>query len=248
MIGNIVGAIPGAGMQVAIFMAYDQVKRFKRKLKFGTGVPEGVAAAECANNSVVGSSMIPLLALGVPGNAVSALFLGALMIHGLRTGPNFFAESPQIAYPLIVAFLLASLLLIPLGTVFSNTLATQVLRMRKEVLNGLIMILCVTGAYATGNNYTYIMIACIFSVIAFVLKQFDVSFGSLILAVVLGEMVEQYYLQSRIVFKETGWFAITQRPIAFGLLILSVIFLLMPIWRNYRRKRDKRLAETEAEA
>ncbi|MCD7908308.1 MAG: tripartite tricarboxylate transporter permease [Clostridium sp.] len=89
VIGNVVGAIPGAGMTVAIFMAYDQVKRYRKDLKFGTGVPEGVAAPECANNSVVGSSMIPLLALGVPGNPASSLFLGALLIHGLRTGPKF---------------------------------------------------------------------------------------------------------------------------------------------------------------
>ena len=116
IIGNIVGAIPGAGMTVAIFMAYDQVKRSRPDLKFGTGVPEGVAAAECANNSVVGSSMIPLLALGVPGNAASALFLGALMIHGLRTGPKFFVESADVGYTLIAAFLLASIALIPISS------------------------------------------------------------------------------------------------------------------------------------
>lgn len=238
IIGNIVGAIPGAGMTVAIFMAYDQVKRSRPDLKFGTGVPEGVAAAECANNSVVGSSMIPLLALGVPGNAASALFLGALMIHGLRTGPKFFVESADVGYTLIAAFLLASIALIPVMHIFVNYLATHILRLKKEPLNALIIILCVTGAFATGNNYTYVTFAAVFGIIGFLLKRWDIPFGPLILAVVLGSMLESYYIQSTVVLRH-NWLNLFSRPISVGLLVLSVIFLLMPVRKAIRNRRSK---------
>ena len=238
VIGNIVGAIPGAGMTVAIFMAYDQVKRYRPDLKFGTGVPEGIAAVECANNSVVGSSMIPLLALGVPGNAASARFLGALLIQGLRTGPNFFVHSASVAYTLIAAFLLASILLIPVMHLFVNYCATYVLSLKREVLNGLILILCVTGAFTTGNNYQFIMIAVVFGIIGFILKKYEIPFGPLILSIVLGSMVESYYIGTMVMFR-SNVMLIFSRPICDVLLILAVIFLLMPICRALRKRRKK---------
>lgn len=240
VIGNIVGAIPGAGMTVAIFMAYDQVKRTTKKteIAFGKGAPEGVAAAECANNSVVGSSMIPLLALGVPGNAASALFLGALMIHGLRTGPKFFTESANVAYALIVAFLLASILLLPLMHIFVNYMASHVLRLKREILNSMILILCVTGAFATGNNYTYIAFACVFGLIGFLLKQWDIPFGPLILAVVLGNMLESYFIQSKVVL-HSDWNRLLSRPISMMLLMLSIFFLALPIIRFFKKRNKK---------
>src|SRR6056297_1260884 len=100
-IGNVIGVIPGAGMIMAIYFAYDQAVRSNKDKEFGTGVPEGIAAPEAANNAVVASSMVPLLSLGVPGNSTSALFLGALMIQGLRPGPSLFQNSPDIAYLII---------------------------------------------------------------------------------------------------------------------------------------------------
>lgn len=239
IIGNIVGAIPGAGMTVAIFMAYDQVKRSRPKLPFGEGVPEGVAAAECANNSVVGSSMIPLLALGVPGNAASALFLGALMIHGLRTGPKFFVESPDVAYTLIAAFLLASILLLPVMHIFVNYMATHILRLKREPLNALIIILCVTGAFASGNNYTYIAFAVVFGIVGFLLKRWNIPFGPLVLAVVLGSMLESYYIQSTVILQH-NWSNIWARPISVGLLALSVFFLLMPVYKLIKNQAAKK--------
>ena len=246
VIGNIVGAIPGAGMTVAIFMAYDQVKRYRPDLPFGEGVPEGVAAAESANNSVVGSSMIPLLALGVPGNAASALFLGALMIHGLRTGPRFFSESAPVAYTLIAAFLLASIALLPVMHIFVNYMATYVLRLSHEVLNGLILILCVTGAFASGNNYTYINFAIVFGIIGFVLKKFQLPFGPLILATVLGSMLESYYIQTTVTIRG-DFMLLLQRPICVFLLLLSIFFLLMPLYRFLKRRAaDKKAAGTPA--
>ena len=105
VIGNVIGIIPGAGMIMAIFMAYDQASRRRPNLEFGTGVPEGIAAPEAANNAVVASSMVPLLSLGVPGNSTSSLFLGALTMQGLRTGPTLFRDTPEMAYMIILGFI-----------------------------------------------------------------------------------------------------------------------------------------------
>ncbi len=126
LIGNVIGIIPGAGMVMAIFMAYDQAQRRRPSLPFGTGVPEGIAAPEAANNAVVASSMVPLLSLGVPGNSTSALFLGALTIQGLRTGPTLFRDTPDMAYMIILGFILANIIMLPLSIAYCNVLATAV--------------------------------------------------------------------------------------------------------------------------
>ena len=116
IIGTVIGIIPGTGTNVATFMSYDLEKKIsKSPEKFGAGEPMGVAAPESANNAVTGGSMVPLLALGVPGNSTSALFLGAIMIHGMRTGPVFFTEHPDVIYGLLIAFFIANLLMVPLG-------------------------------------------------------------------------------------------------------------------------------------
>src|SRR5699024_12819715 len=107
LIGSFIGIMPGSGMVMGIYIAYDRAVSMYKDKKFGTGVPEGVAAPESANNAVVASSMVPLVSLGIPGNSVSALFLGALMIHGLTPGPSLFEDNPAVAYLLVVGFFVA---------------------------------------------------------------------------------------------------------------------------------------------
>lgn len=234
-IGNIVGIIPGAGMTVAIFMAYDQAKRMRPELDFGSGIPEGVAAPECANNSVTGSSMVPLLALGIPGNPASAVFLGALMIHGLRTGPSLFRDNADIASTIIMAFLVASILLLPLMTIFCNYFATYVLRLRREFLSGLILLLCVTGAFASGNNIGDVGIAVAFGILGYVFIKFKIPMAPLILADVLGRMMESNLLQSIVLAKGDYSIFIT-RPISCVLLVLALVFLAIPLKNMLKKK------------
>lgn len=235
VIGNIVGIIPGAGMTVAIFMAYDQAKRSYPKLSFGTGEPLGVAAPECANNSVTGSSMVPLLSLGIPGNPASAVFLGALMIHGLRTGPSLFKDYADSANVLTVAFLIGSILLIPLMFIFCNYMACYVLRLKREILSGLILILCMTGAFACNNQLGDVAITIAFGVVGYILVKFKIPMAPLILAEVLGSMLESYWLQS-LVLANGNFSLFVTRPISCFLLILSAIFLIVPIWKKVTDK------------
>ena len=147
VIGTIIGIIPGAGTNVATVLAYDTEKKFgKDGNTFGKGNPRGVAAPESANNAVTGGSMVPLLALGVPGNSTSALFLGALMLQGLSTGPVLFTEHADIAYGIFISFFLVNLLMWPLGMILLRWIK-KVLAIPEALLNGIVLALCATGCY-----------------------------------------------------------------------------------------------------
>lgn len=152
VIGTIVGIIPGAGTNVATFMAYDIEKKLSGDPdSFGNGNVNGVAAPEAANNAVTGGSLVPLLALGVPGNSTSALFLGAIMIHGMRTGPVFFTEHPDIIYGLFISIIIANIIMAPLG-IFTLRYMKTILSVPEELLAGIILAFCVTGVFALATN------------------------------------------------------------------------------------------------
>ena len=239
VIGNIIGIIPGAGMIMAIFMAYDQASRRRPDLEFGTGVPEGIAAPEAANNAVVASSMVPLLSLGVPGNSTSSLFLGALTIQGLRTGPTLFRDTPDMAYMIILGFIAANIIMLPLSLFYCNFLATAVLRLKREILSGVVLTLCVTGAFAVSNNIFNIYIMVFFGFVGYVFNKYKIPQSPLILASILGSMMESNWTQS-MVYANGSLSVFVTRPLSLGLLILSVIFIAMPLMK--RLKKDKATA------
>lgn len=238
VIGNIIGIIPGAGMVMAIFMAYDQASRRRPNLKFGTGVPEGVAAPEAANNAVVASSMVPLLSLGVPGNSTSSLFLGALAIQGLKTGPGLFRDTPGMAYMIILGFIVANLMMLPLSVYYCNFFATAVLRLRREILSGVVLVLCVTGAFAVSNNIFNIYIMIFFGFIGYTFNKYKIPQSSLILASILGSMMESNWTQS-MVYADGSLSVFVTRPLSLALLILSLIFIGMPIVKRIKGAKAK---------
>lgn len=236
VIGNIIGIIPGAGMIMAIFMAYNQAAASNPDKKFGTGVPQGIAAPECANNSVVGSSMVPLLSLGIPGNSSSALFLSALTIQGLRTGPQLFNNTPDIAYMIVLGFLLSNLIMLPLAVGYTSMFATAVLRMKREILSGIVIVLCVTGAFAVKNNTFNIIIIIVFGLVGYLFNKFKIPQSPLILASILGKMMESNWIQSQ-VFLKGNLMGFLTRPLSCALLIVSLAFILVPIIKNAMAKR-----------
>lgn len=232
-LGSVIGVIPGAGMIMAIYLAYDQARRRNPDKIFGTGVPEGVAAPEAANNAVVASSMVPLLSLGVPGNSTSALFLGALMIQGLRPGPALYRDYPEVAYLLLIGFLVANIIMLPLGLAFCNFLAGKILRLRRELLSGLVLILCVTGAFAVNNSIYNIWVIIAFGTIGYFMNKYRLPQSPLILAMVLGSMMEKNYLQS-MVLSDGSWLIFLSRPISLVLLIISALFIGFPLYRRFK--------------
>lgn len=235
VIGNIIGIIPGAGMIMAIYLAYDQVKRRYPDLEFGTGVPEGVAAPEAANNGVVASSMVPLLSLGVPGNSTSALFLGALMIHGMRPGPTLFIDYPDIAYFVVVAFLIGNIMMFPMGVAMCKFLSTSILKLERKLLNGLIIILCITGAFAIRTSTFDVLIMVIFGALSFVFSKLKLPMSGIILSLILGPMIEEN-LQHSLTLSGGSWSIFVTKPISLALLIIAAFFLLSPIYRLIKNR------------
>lgn len=232
-IGNILGVIPGAGMTMAIFLAYDRAQKANPELPFGTGVPEGVAAPESANNAVVASSMVPLLSLGIPGNGTSALFLGALTIQGLRTGPELFAEHADMGYMIILGFLIANLIMLPMSFMFCRHIASKVLKLNPQILAAGVLVLCVTGSYAYQNNPFHILVAVFFGVIGYLFWKFDIPQAPLILSTILGSMMENNWISS-MVYADGSLRVFVERPLSLLLLILSCFFLFWPLVQKVR--------------
>ncbi|WP_342536790.1 tripartite tricarboxylate transporter permease [Sporosarcina sp. FSL K6-3508] len=235
--GTAVGILPGAGMIMAIYLAYDStVRRLKNKVKnFGKGAPEGVAAPEAANNAVVASSMIPLISLGIPGNSVSALFIGALMIHGLQPGPALFKEAPEISYLLLVAFLAAYIFIFPLGLLMAKFLTSTIMKVPKDLLGATVVVLCFTGAFAFKNSLFDFWIIIVFGVIGFIFNRLNIPFSALILAVVLGKLLEKSYHQS-MVLSNGSYSIFFEKPISLTLLIVSFLFIAWPVITGFRKK------------
>ena len=240
-IGTIVGVIPGAGMLMAIYLAYDYARARYKNLPFGTGVPHGVAAPEAANNAVVAGSMVPLLALGVPGNSTSALFLGALMIQGLRPGPALFSEHPDIAYFIIVAFFVANIIMGPLGLMLGRAIAKVIFKVSQVLMAGVIVLLCVTGSYSVGNSVEYIWVAIVFGVLGYIMDKVHLPQAPLVLALILGPMMETGFEQS-LVLSGNSYMIFLTSPISLIMLIIAFIFSLVPVYgtlRDYVRSHRK---------
>lgn len=243
-IGNVIGVIPGAGALIAIYLSYDQAARMYARgpgrepgaPKWGEGVPEGVAAPEAANNAVVASSMVPLLSLGIPGNSVSALFIAALEIQGLTPGPLLFQRSIDIAWMIILAFLLANLVMGPLAYIMVRSMIGFVYNLPRSILAAAICFLCLTGAYAVETTIAGVWIALLFGFIGYGFKKVGVPMAPVILAVILGERIESSLFNS-LQLSGGNWLVFvdpTAHPISAILLAASLFFIVTPFVRKRR--------------
>ncbi|MGG0670392.1 tripartite tricarboxylate transporter permease [Sporosarcina koreensis] len=228
-IGTFTGMIPGAGADIAAFVAYNEAKRFaKNKDEFGKGDMRGVAAPEAAGNSVTGGAMIPLLTLGIPGDAVTAVLLGALMVQGLQPGPMLFESNGPIVYTLFVGMLLANVLLLVFG-LLGIRFFTKVLLIPKTILTPLIIMLCVVGAYSLGNNYFDVVVMFIAGVVGYFFKKFEIPASPVILGLILGPMMESN-LRRALVMSQGDLSIFYTRPITVVLLSIAVITLFTPLF------------------
>ncbi|MEK4145649.1 tripartite tricarboxylate transporter permease [Robertmurraya sp. FSL W8-0741] len=229
-IGTFIGMIPGAGADISAFVAYNEAKRFsKNKEEFGKGALKGVAAPEAANNSVTGGAMIPLLTLGIPGDAVTAVLLGALMVQGLQPGPMLFETNGPIVYTLFVGMLLANVFMLFIGLA-GIRLFTKVLLIPKAVLIPMIIVLCVVGSYSLGNNYFDVVVMFVAGVIGYFLKKFEFPASPIILGLILGPMMESNFRRS-LVMSEGDISIFFTRPITVVLLTIAIITLFTPIFK-----------------
>ena len=237
-IGSMIGILPGAGFIMAVFMAYDSAIKSMKDKVFGTGVPEGIAAPESANNSVVASTMVPLLSLGIPGNSSSALFLGALTIQGVKAGPSLFADSPEIAFHIMVGFLIANIIMFPVGLIFCRYFSKVILNLPGDILTVLVTTLCVTGSYAISNNIFAIYVTIFFGGLGYLFTKLKIPLSPLILCMILGKMMEKNLIQALSISHNNPMTFLT-RPISLALFIISIIFIVMPLLKRFKKKSVK---------
>jgi putative tricarboxylic transport membrane protein len=232
ILGTIVGIIPGAGMSIASAMAYNEAKRFsKNPEKFGHGAIEGVAASEAANNGVTGGSLVPLLTLGIPGNAVSAVFLGGLLIHGLRPGMTLFTKHADIAYALLFGIFVANIMMFILGSLAAKHFA-KVATFPTSIIAPVIMSLCVIGSYAIRNNVFDVILMLAFGFMGYFLKKYNFSLASLVLGIILGPMVESE-LRRALMLSGGSFLNLLERPLSLFFFVLIVLSIAGPLFKKY---------------
>jgi putative tricarboxylic transport membrane protein len=228
IIGFFLGILPGGGAILSSFVAYAVEKKLsKHPEKFGTGEIEGVASPESANNSAAQAAFIPLMTLGIPANAVMAVLLGALMIHGITPGAMLIQEHPDIFWGLIASMYVGNCMLLILNLPLVG-LWVQVLRIPYKILFPLIILFCLIGVYSLSNSVVDIFIMIIFGVIGYLMKKTEYEGAPLILALVLGNMFETALRQSLML--SDGRFSIFfSRPISCGFMLMAIFVLLFPL-------------------
>lgn len=237
VIGTFIGALPGAGADIAALVSYNEAKRSaKDPSRFGTGAVEGVIAAETGNNAVTGGAMIPLLTLAIPGDAVTAILLGALMIHGLRPGPMLMTSDRPLVYSFYCSLFLANIFLLVCGLA-GLKLFTKVVAISKRNLAPIIMVLCLVGSYAVGNNIFDAKLAFLFGLIGYGLQKVNYPVAPLVLAIILGPMAEVSLRQS-LIMSQGSWMILVTRPISLVLLLMVVFSIVFSVRQMKKSPRN----------
>lgn len=235
-VGTLIGALPGAGADIAAWVSYAMAKRFsKEPEKFGTGHIEGIVESTSANNSAIGGAWIPALVFGIPGDSITAIVIGVLYMKGMNPGPTVFLENPQLIYAVFIIFILANLLMLPLGYAAIRG-ARHLLAIPKNVLLPIILLFCVVGSFAMTNSPYGIVLMLIFGVVGWLMEENGIPIAPLILGLVLGELLEHSFMTSMI--KSDGEFLVFfQRPIAGLLGALTLTTWGLMLWRGLRPAR-----------
>jgi len=237
-IGTGIGALPGTGGDIAALLAYDHAKRSTRnpEVPFGQGAKEGLIAPEAANNAAVGGAFIPMLTLGIPGDAVTAIIIGALFIHGLKPGPLLLVETPHLFWFIVGNLTLANLFLLVFGLTGIRVF-TKIVECPKAVMIPLILVLSAVGSYAIQNNPMHITWMLGFGIMGYFMKVYGFPVAPVILGVILGPMMDSNYRRAMIGAKdEVGTFllAFVTNPISLVLTVflLTIILAQTPLWRR----------------
>jgi len=236
-LGTVIGIQPGSGADMAAWMSYAMAKKFsKEPEKFGTGHVEGIVEAGAANNSALAGAWIPALVFAIPGDSITAIAIGVLYLKGLNPGPTLFINNPQNIYAIFLVFVLANLIMLPLGWLTIKA-AKNVLRLPRNILMPTILLFCIVGSFAINNTVFGVLLTLVFGVLAFVLEENGFPVAPAILGVVLGQMMEENFIKSMI--KSDGDVtAFVTRPIAMWLAIFTFVILFWPVgtwlWRRTR--------------
>lgn len=235
LIGVFIGALPGAGASIANILSYDQAKKGSRYPdKFGTGITDGIIASEAANNGTGGGGLTPTMALGVPGDAVSAIMMGALILHGIQPGPLLIVEFPDLVYGVFVAFFVAHFFMLSVQ-LYGIRLFVRLTRLPLYVLIPSILVLCAVGSFSIHNRFFDIWVLLIFGALGYLMSKFKFPLAPAILGVILGPMAETNFRRALMTDSDLTLFF--TRPISLGFLLLAFFSLAYPLFQAYRQKR-----------
>jgi putative tricarboxylic transport membrane protein len=224
IIGSIVGIMPGVGTGVAAFISYNEAKRHsKHPEEFGKGALEGIAGPETANNAVTGTSLIPLLTLGVPGSAVAATLLGALMMHGLIPGPNLFRSQGPVIYAIMIGFVIMNVFMLVQGKLLAGFFA-KVTRVPQALLIPILMVTCFSGAFSLKNSVFDIYCLLVFGILSYICRKIDVPIVPILLGYILGPLAE-FNLRRALVMSDGSFSIFVTRPISLIFILLTVVFV-----------------------
>src|SRR5687768_7291409 len=236
VLGTAIGVLPGAGADIAAWMSYAVSKKFsKEPEKFGTGHVEGIVEAGASNNSAIAGAWVPALVFGIPGDSITAIVIGVLYIKGLNPGPSIFMENAVSIYAIFMVFILANLLMLPLGIAAIKS-AKQLLRAPREVLLPVILLFCIVGSFAINNSIFGVVLMLVFGLIAYLMEENGFPVAPAILGMVLGAMLEEHFIRAMI-GGDGRFLAFFERPIAGGLGILTLIIVAVPLIGLLRRHR-----------
>jgi len=235
VLGFFLGVLPGGGAVISSFVSYAVEKRFsKHPERFGHGAIEGVAGPESANNAATGGAFIPLLSLGIPANAVMALLLGALIIHGIQPGPLLIKQHPALFWGTVASMYLGNMMLLVLNLPLIGVWV-KLLKVPYPILFPLILLFCLIGSYSLNNSVFDVTIMIIFGLIGYLFKKFNYEAAPLILALVLGPMMENS-LRQALLMANGNFFTFFQRPISATLLTAALVLLVLPLIPSFKRK------------
>lgn len=245
LIGTITGILPGAGGGVATWISYAVAKRFSSKRQSEEDKSlSAVVEASSANNSSLGGAWIPTLVFGIPGDAITAIVIGVLLMKGIQPGPQVFTQTADMAYALFIIFILANLLMIPLGYLAIRS-ANNILRIPREALMPIIVLLAIVGAFAVSNSAFDIGVMVALGVLAFFMDRYGFPIAPAILAIVLAPILERNLLMS--LMKARGdLMGLVDRPIAMLLAFLTLLLLAAPVWSFVRSQMALRKSRQSA--
>ena len=239
MVGTAIGALPGAGADIAAWVSYAMAKRFsKEPEKFGTGHIEGVVESTSSNNSALGGAWMPALVFGIPGDSITAIVIGVLYMKGMNPGPTVFLQNPQFIYAVFMIFILANLLMLPLGWAAIKG-AGKLLRAPRNILLPVILLFCIVGSFAITNSPYGILVMLIFGIVGWLMEENGIPVAPLVLGIVLGELLEQSFLTSMMKADGDPTVFFT-RPIAGTLGALTLLVWLVMAWRARAGMRKAR--------
>ena len=236
VLGTAVGALPGAGADIAAWMSYAMSKKFsKEPHKFGTGHIEGIVESGSANNSALAGAWIPALVFGIPGDSITAIVIGVLYMKNMNPGPTLFTTNPQNIYAVFLLFILANIIMVPLGLLCIKV-ARRILKVPRSILMPLILLFCIVGTFAINNSLFEVTVMLVAGIVAWVLEANDFPIAPAILGVVLGGMLEENFITSMI--KSDGNLAaFFERPIAAALAVLTLLVWFVPLGLRLLRGR-----------